>query len=58
MAEDTAEAVGITAEVAITAAVAGIVVGEGDMPQPFIEQRPPATPRRPPVLSPLAPAWR
>ena len=55
MAEDTAEAVGITAEgVGITAAVAGIVVGEGGMPQPHIEQRPPGTPRRPPGRSPRA----
>ena len=72
MAEDTAEGVDITAEgediaaegvgitagaVAITAAVAGIV-GQGGMPQAFIEQRPPGTPRRPLVLSPLAPASR
>jgi hypothetical protein len=65
MAEDTAEGVDITAEgvditaeaVAIAAVVAGIV-GQGGMPQAFIEQRPPGTPRRPLVLSPLAPASR
>jgi hypothetical protein len=54
----TAEGEDIAAEaVAITAAVAAIV-GQGGMPQPFIEQRPPGTPRRPPVLSPLAAASR
>ena len=33
-------------------------VVEVGMRQPLIEQRPPGTPRRPPVLSPLAPASR